>query len=155
MFRIFTLIDEIYVYDSFLSNKFSVIYPMLVKMSWSIKQTIFFSSYQRRVKRYSMPFSKIQTPELKTSWIYIQMASIVLYACDWQIHMTWNFPFRSHSNFNAQLSWRKTFATFLTSFSLEPLRMLKILVRHLSLIVSSTAFCVIQPSFWTLSLSMR
>ena len=41
MFRIFILIDEIYIDD---------IYPMLVKMSWSIKQIIFFSYYQRRDK---------------------------------------------------------------------------------------------------------
>ena len=54
--------------------------------------------------------------------------------------------YQSYSSFNAQLSWRKTFATFSKSFSLEPPRMLTIFVRHSSLIVSSTAFCLINLS---------
>ena len=63
--------------------------------------------------------------------------------------------YHSRSSFNTQLSWRRTFATFLTYLLSEPLRMLKSFVRHLSHIVSSTAVCVIQPSFWTSLPSMR
>ena len=59
MFRIFILIDEIYVTDSFLSNNFFQIYiPCLVKMSWSIKQIICYSSNQRRVKAILDAFFK-------------------------------------------------------------------------------------------------
>ena len=98
-----------------------------------------------------MLFSKIQMPELKTSGMYVQMASIVFY--DVMDSYIWLKIFRfkigkyhSHSSFNTQLSWRKTFATFSPNLFSEPLGMLKIFVEHLSLIVSSTAFWLIQTS---------
>ena len=56
---------------------------------------------------------------------------------------------QSQSTFNAQLSWLKTIATLYTSFYLEPLRLLKIFVRHLSLIVSSL-FEASKVSSWNI-----
>ena len=75
MFRIFILTDEKYVNDSFPSNAFfQVEIPCLVKMSWSIKQIVCLVLTNAELKRYSMHFSKVHMPELKTSWMYVQMA---------------------------------------------------------------------------------
>ena len=155
MFRIFILTDKKYVNDSFPSNNFfQVQIPCLVKMSWSIKHF-----NQRRVKAILDAFFKNSNARVKTSWMYVPLrlcSMLVIDSYVWlQIFRFRAEKYRSHSSINAQFLWRKTFATFSTRFSLEPLRMLKIFVRQSSLIVSSTAFCVIQPSFWTSLPSMR
>ena len=158
MFRIFILIDEKYVNDSLPSNNF------LVKVSWIIKQIICFN--QRRVKAVLDAFFKNSNAtaediwNVRTNYFYcVYILGFYMLAID---SYTWLKIFRlrirehqSQSTFNAQLSWLKTIATLYTSFYLEPLRLLKIFVRHLSLIVFSTAFCLIQTSFWTLLPSKR
>ena len=151
MFRIFILTDEKYVNDSFPSNDFfQVEIPCLVKMSWSIKQIVCFSFNQRRVKAILDAFFKNSHARVEDILnVRTDGLNCVIYL--W-LTATYYLKFSllepENISFNAQLSWRKTFATFSTSFSMEPLRMLDNLVRHLWLIVSSTAFCVIQPSFW-------
>ena len=158
MFRIFILIDQKYVNDSLPSNNF------LVKVSWSIKQIICFN--QRRVKAVLDAFFKNLNARAEDIWnvrtngfYCVYISGFYMLAID---SYTWLKIFRfrirkhqSHSTFNAQLSWLKMIATLYTSFCLEPLRLLKIFVRHLSLIVSSTAFCLVQPSFWISLPSMR
>ena len=151
MFRIFILTDEKYVNDSFPSNDFfQVEIPCLVKMSWSIKQIVCFSFNQRRVKAILDAFFKNSHARVEDI-LNVRTDGLNCVICLW-LTATYYLKFSllepENISFNAQLSWRKTFATFSTSFSMEPLRMLDIFVRHLSLIVSSTAFCVIQPSFW-------
>ena len=151
MFRIFILTDEKYVNDSFPSNDFfQVEIPCLVKMSWSIKQIVCFSFNQRRVKAILDAFFKNSHARVEDI-LNVRTDGLNCVICLW-LTATYYLKFSllepENITFNAQLSWRKTFATFSTSFSMEPLRMLDIFVRHLSLIVSSTAFCVIQPSFW-------
>ena len=151
MFRIFILTDEKYVNDSFPSNDFfQVKISCLVKMSWSIKQIVCFSYNQRRVKAILDAFFKNSHARVE-DLLNVRTDGLNCVICLW-LTATYYLKFSllepENISFNAQLSWRKTFATFSTSFSMEPLRMLDNFVRHLSLIVSSTAFCVIQPSFW-------
>ena len=55
--------------------------------------------------------------------------------------------YQSHGSFNAQLSWRKTFATISTNRLSEPLCILKIFVQHLLLIVSSKLFVLCKYHF--------
>ena len=56
------------------------------------------------------------------------------------------FPFRiGKYQFHAQLSWRKTFATFSTSFSMEPLRMT---CHQVTQLLSNTIKTVLFVSFW-------
>ena len=147
MFRIFILTDEKYVNDSFPSNDFfQVEIPCLVKMSWSIKQIVCFSFNQRRVKAILDAFFKNSHARVEDI-LNVRRDGLNCVICLW-LTATYYLKFSllepENISFNAQFSWRKTFATF----SMEPLRMLYNFVRHLSLIVSSTAFCVIQPSFW-------
>ena len=158
MFRIFILINKKYVNDSLPFNNF------LIKVSWIIKQIICFN--QRRVKAVLDAFFKNSNATAEDIWnvrtndfYCVYILGFYMLAID---SYTWLKIFRlrirkhqSQSTFNAQLSWLKTIATLYTSFYLEPLRLLKIFVRHLSLIVFSTAFCLIQPSFWTSLPSMR
>ena len=158
MFRIFILIDEKYVNDSLPFNNF------LVKVSWIIKQIICFN--QRRVKAVLDAFFKNSNATAEDIWnvrtngfycvyilgFYMLLIDSYIWLKIFRLRLRKN---QSQSTFNAQLSWLKTIATLYTSFYLEPLRLLKIFVRHLSLIVSSTAFCLIQPSFWTSLPSMR
>ena len=158
MFRIFILIDKKYVNDSLPSNNF------LVKVSWSIKQIICFN--QRRVKAVLDAFFKNSNATAEDIWnvrtngfycvyilgFYMLLIDSYIWLKIFRLRLRKN---QSQSTFNAQLSWLKTIATLYTSFYLEPLRLLKIFVRHLSLIVSSPAFCLIQPSFWTSLPSMR
>ena len=158
MFRIFILIDEKYVNDSLPFNNF------LVKVSWIIKQIICFN--QRRVKAVLDAFFKNSNATAEDIWnvrtngfycvyilgFYMLLIDSYIWLKIFRLRLRKN---QSQSTFNAQLSWLKTIATLYTSFYLEPLRLLKIFVRHLSLIVFSTAFCLIQTSFWTLLPSMR
>ena len=131
MFRIFILIDEKYVNDSLPFNNF------LVKVSWIIKQIIWFN--QRRVKAVLDAFFK--NSNARAEDMYVQMASIVyIFQPSICLRLTathgLKFSALESENIRAQLSWLKTIATLYTSFYLEPLRLLKIFVRHLSLIVS-------------------
>ena len=120
MFRIFILTDEKYVNDSFPSNDFfQVEIPCLVKMSWSIKQIVCFSFNQRRVKAILDAFFKNSHARVEDILnVRTDGLNCVIYL--W-LTATYYLKFSllepENISFNAQLSGRKTFATFSTSFS--------------------------------------
>ena len=158
MFRIFISIDEKYVNDSLPFNNF------LVKVSWIIKQIICFN--QRRVKAVLDAFFKNSNARAEDIWnvrtngfYCVYIPGFYMLAID---SYTWlkKFSALESENIRAKVlltlsfhGWKRL--RHYTSFYLEPLRLLKIFVHHLSLIVSSTAFCLVQSSFWISLPSMR
>ena len=160
-FCLFILIDKkIYVNDSFLEitsfrykshvqlclealNREFVF--VLTDAEWSDAQC-FFQKFKCRSWRH------LECAYRWLQWCFVLVIDSYIWLKIFRFRLG---KYQSHSSFNAQLSWRKTLATFSTSLSLETLRMSKIFVRHLSLLVSSTVFWVIQQSFWTSLPSMR
>ena len=119
----------------------------LVKMSWSIKQIVCFSFNQRRVKAILDAFFKNSHARVEDI-LNVRTDGLDCVICLW-LTATYYLKFSlfepKNITFNAQLSWRKTFATFSTSFSMEPLRMT---CHQVTQLFSNTIKTVLFVSFW-------